>query len=212
MLHGFIRCCCERDRPRRRAVTRPGGFTLLELLLALAVGGTLASMAIPVALRALDDYRARAAATYLAHRLAQARIEAIKRSCFVGVRFAPDAADYAFATVADGNDNGLRTSDITGGVDFILTSPERLCWHFSDVTCGILPGVPDADGAPSGGPDGVRVGASRIVSMNPNGSATSGTIYLHGRYATQYAVRILGATGRVRILKYLEGARRWIDQ
>ena len=88
---------------------------------------------------------------------------------------------------------------------------EQLRSNFSNVTCGILPGVPDADGAPAGGTDGVRVGASRIVSMNPNGSATSGTIYLHGRHGHSTPYRVLGATGRIRILKFLEGSRQWIE-
>jgi hypothetical protein len=50
------------------------------------------------------------------------------------------------------------------------------------------------------------------MSMSPNGSATSGTLYLHGRRGAQYAVRVLGATGRIRLLKYVEAQRRWVDQ
>jgi hypothetical protein len=130
----------------------------------------------------------------------------------VGLRFESNDDDYGFTAVVDGNSNGLRTSEIVDGLDFPLGPKEQLRSNFSNVTCGILPGVPDADGVPAGGTDGVRVGASRIVSMNPNGSATSGTIYLHGRHGTQYAVRVLGATGRIRILKFLEGSRQWIDQ
>ena len=93
-----------------------------------------------------------------------------------------------------------------------LTPAELLGWNFSGVTFGLLPGIPDADGSTQAEPDGVRVGVSRIVSMNPNGSATSGTLYLHGRRRGQYAVRVLGATGRVRTLKYLEGERRWSER
>jgi hypothetical protein len=160
----------------------------------------------------LDDFRARGAATYLAHRLGRARIEAIKRSTFVGLRFEASADDYSFRAVVDGNDNGLRTSEIVAGTDLTVTQAEFLAWNFPGVTFGLLPGTPDADGSMAGGDDGVRVGASGIVSMNPNGSSSSGTLYVHGRRRAQYAVRVLGATGRVRLMKYLEGERRWRDQ
>jgi prepilin-type N-terminal cleavage/methylation domain-containing protein len=199
-------------RPSLRAADSSRGFTLTELVLALAMMSTLAAVAIPSGLRMLDDYRARSAAAYLAHRLGRARIEAIRRSTFTGLRFEAMVDDYRFTAVADGNGNGLRTSDILGGVDTALGPAEMLAWNFPSVTFGLLPGIPDADGSTAGGTDGVRVGVSRIVSMNPNGSATSGTLYLHGRRRAQYAVRVLGATGRVRTIKYLEGERRWSEQ
>ena len=44
--------------------------------------------------------------------------------------------------------------------------------------------------------------------MSPDGSATSGTLYVQGRRA-QYAVRVLGATGRTRVLVYNPGMRQW---
>jgi prepilin-type N-terminal cleavage/methylation domain-containing protein len=188
------------------------GFTFVELLMALALVTVLAAVAIPSGLGILDDFRARGAATYLAHRLGRARIEAIKRSVFVGLRFEASANDYSFTAVADGNDNGLRTTEIVAGTDAALTQAECLGWNFPGVTFGLLPGTPDADGSMSGGSDGVRVGVSGIVSMNPNGSSSSGTLYLHGRRRAQYAVRVLGATGRVRMMKYMEGERRWSEQ
>jgi len=76
---------------------------------------------------------------------------------------------------------------------------------------GILGGVPDADGRPAGGADGVRLGTSAILSMNGDGTATSGTLYVHGRQRTQYAVRVLGVTGRVRVLKFDFVTGRWAD-
>jgi hypothetical protein len=57
----------------------------------------------------------------------------------------------------------------------------------------------------------VRIGAARILTMSPDGTATSGTLYVQGRRA-QYAVRVLGATGRTRVFKYDTGARTWISR
>ena len=59
--------------------------------------------------------------------------------------------------------------------------------------------------------DGVRVGLSRLLTMNPNGTSSSGTVYVRGRDRSQYAVRVLGATGRVRVLKYDYVRGRWLD-
>jgi Tfp pilus assembly protein FimT len=187
-------------------------FTILELLFALAIAGTLTTIAVPQGLRALDDFRTRTAARYLVQRLGDARLSAIKRSKAHGLRFEVSTPDYRMTTVVDGNANGLRTSEIQQGVDRTLTAPEYLASHFRDVVFGILDGVPDADGQPANGSDGVRVGTSKLLAMNPDGTSSSGTLYVHGRDRSQYAVRVLGVTGRVRLLKYDLGHRRWMDQ
>jgi prepilin-type N-terminal cleavage/methylation domain-containing protein len=188
------------------------GFTILELLFALAIAGTLTTIAVPQGLRALDDFRTRAAARYLAQRLVDARLGAIKRSLAQGLRFEAAVPDYQITTVIDGNANGLRTADIQHGVDRPLTQPEMVGTHFPDVVFGILDGVPDADGQPANGADGVRVGTSKLLAMNPDGTSSSGTLYIHGRERAQYAVRVLGVTGRVRVLKFDHVRRRWMDQ
>ncbi len=184
------------------------GFSLVELLFVVSIAGTVAAIATPPALNALDEHRTRGAAHYLAMRLADARFAAIKRSTFVGVRFEAVADDYRFTSVTDGNGNGVRTPDIQRGDDAVIAAPDMLAWHFAGVTVGLLAGIPDVDGQPSPSGDGVRVGPSRILSMNPNGSSSSGTVYLHGRRA-QCAVRVLGTTARVRVLRYDDQRKVW---
>lgn len=190
---------------------RSAGFTLIELLFSIAIAGTVTAIAVPQGLRALDDFRTRSAARYLARRAIDARFIAIKRSAATGLRFEPATPDYRITVVSDGNGNGLRTSEIQSGRDKTLSEPERLDTHFDGVAFGILTGVPDADGQPANGSDGVRLGTSRLLSLNPDGTSSSGTLYLHGRDRTQYAVRVLGVTGRVRILKFDFVKGRWID-
>lgn len=187
------------------------GFTILELLFTIAIAGTLAAIAVPQGLRTLDDFRTRSAARYLAQRLGDARLSAIKRSAALGLRFEPGLLDYRISTVVDGNRNGLRTAEIVSGIDRTMTEPEILAANFPGVAFGIMDGVPDADGQPAGSTDGVRVGASRLITMNANGTSSSGTVYVRGRDRSQYAVRVLGATGRVRMLKYDFVRRRWTD-
>jgi prepilin-type N-terminal cleavage/methylation domain-containing protein len=187
-------------------------FTLVELLFVMAISGTLTAIAVPQLLRGLDDARASGAARSLAARLGEARTDAVRRSTFVGLRFEPGTPDYLITKVIDGNGNGLRTTDLQDGVDLTITTPQPLGWQYPGVVFGLLPGVPEVDGTPASTNDGVRAGTSRILSMNPNGSSSSGTLYVHGRKRSQYAVRVLGATGRVRVLKYEWNARRWMQQ
>jgi prepilin-type N-terminal cleavage/methylation domain-containing protein len=187
------------------------GFSLIELLFSIAIAGTVTAMAVPQGLRALDDFRTRSAARYLAQRIVDARFAAIKDGRATGLRFEPASPDYWITRVADGNGNGVRTSEIQSGVDKTLAMPERLDWHFAAVAFGFMDGVPDADGQPANGFDGVRFGASKLISLNPDGTASSGTLYIHGRDRTQYAVRVLGVTGRVRVLKFDFVKGKWGD-
>ncbi|MGH9411986.1 MAG: pilus assembly FimT family protein [Vicinamibacterales bacterium] len=186
------------------------GFSIVELMFAVAIAGTLTAIAVPQGLRALDDYRTAAAAHYLAQRLGAARLEAIKRSVFVGLQFEDSTPDYLITTVVDGNGNGLRSADIVKGIDRALTRPDTIGAHFSGVSLGILEGVPDADGVPVSTGDGVRIGISKLLSMNPDGTSSSGTLYVHGTGRSQYAVRVLGATGRIRAVKFDFTQHVWI--
>ena len=54
------------------------------------------------------------------------------------------------------------------------------------------------------------VGTGNSVSFNALGGATSGTIYLTGRSRAQYAVRIVGVTGKIRTYRYDRRAAKWI--
>ena len=186
------------------------GFTVIELLFAIALGIVLTVLALPIGADALDDMRARAAARYVSGRIATARLGAINRSRAVGLRFLASSPDYEFSTYIDGNGNGLRTADILAGVDTSLGPARQLGSDFRGIHFGLAIGLPDIDGLRNAAADGVRIGTARILTVNPDGTATSGTLYVQGSRA-QYAVRVLGATGRTRVLKYEPGSRSWVS-
>lgn len=207
----------RRARRHRRAPMKfsrrsgASGFTLIELLFALSVVVILAGMALPMSTAALDELHTAAAARYVAGLVLNARMDALKRARFVGLRFEPSGPDYSFGHVVDGNGNGVRTADIRSGIDSPLGATRRLSDSFPGVRFGLQPGVPDADGVRGGSTDGVRIGSARILATSPDGTATSGTLYVRGRRA-QYAVRVLGATARTRVLKFEAGAGTWISR
>ena len=184
------------------------GFTLIEVMLAVAVTVTVLGMAVPVTTNGIESVRVAGATRSMASRIALARIDALRRSSTVALRFEPDGSDYTFTVHIDGNGNGVRTAEITSGVDSTVGPALRLRDTYSGVQFGLLSGLPDLDGV-SGSQDGVRVGSSRILSLSPDGSCTSGTLYIRTARG-QYAVRVLGATGRVRVFFYDPGASRWI--
>jgi hypothetical protein len=71
--------------------------------------------------------------------------------------------------------------------------------------------LPSLDGGPplSEGADPVRIGGS-ILAFSPTGSGTSGTLYLASADRRQFAVRVLGATGRVRLFELDRRTNLWV--
>ena len=194
----------------RSARSNGDGYTLIELSCAMAIAATLVGISIPATRNALDEIRAAAAARDVAARIGLARLEAVRRSSAFAYRFVPAEADYQFTAHADGNDNGVRTVEISSGTDLTLAAAERLADKHPGVSFGLLAGLPDLDGA-RGSEEGVRIGSSRILTLSPDGTATPGTLYVHGS-RSQYAVRVLGATGRTRVFRYDTGAGRWVSR
>jgi prepilin-type N-terminal cleavage/methylation domain-containing protein len=178
------------------------GYTLIEMLFVAALIAILSAIAVPSSLTAVDRARASAAARYLASRMAMARSHAVMRSANVAIRFDESGADITFQMFVDGNRNGVRARDIAARVDRPLDEPTRL----SD----LFPGVAIAVSGEAGS-DPLRIGSSNLLSFAPLGTATSGSIYVRGRDGSQFAIRILGATGRVRVQRYVFGTGAWTD-
>jgi prepilin-type N-terminal cleavage/methylation domain-containing protein len=185
-----------------RRGARPG-FTLVELLFTLALATLVAGLAVPQALASLGALRGRAAARYLAGRMALARTQAVARGSAVALRFVEDTEGVSFSSFEDGNRNGVRVRDIDLLLDPLIQPPVRLEDLFPGTAIALTPGTPAAAAIMLGGTD--------LLSFSPTGSSTSGTIHVRGPDGMQWAVRVLGVTGRVRVLKYAPAAGEWID-
>ena len=188
------------------------GYSLLELLMAMAIIVIVGGAAIPLAHSSVDRTRAAGAARYVAGRMAMARFEAVRRSAHVAIRFVQQPDGYWLQTFVDGNRNGVRTTDIAKGVDTPITANEQLQHHFSGVQFGIHPGVTGITPGPFDTADPIQIGSSTLLSFSPNGSSSSGTVFLHGLRGNQFAVRVLGATGRTRVLEFSFSTGTWLGQ
>src|SRR5215211_3596886 len=119
------------------------GFTLPEVLLAVAITTIVLGMSVPMTASALDEIRTSMAARYLEGRIMNARMLAVKRSTSVALRFEPAGGEYGLAEYVDGNGNGVRSAEITSGVDQQLASRQLLREQFPFVAFGLRAGIPD---------------------------------------------------------------------
>ena len=158
----------------------------------------------------IDRSRTSGAAYYISGRIALARMEAIKRSTFMAIQFVKKSDGYWFRTYLDGNRNGVLSRDIDRGIDRPITTELRLDQQFPNVTFGIHPDVTGfVPGEAFNRSDPIQIGNSTLMSFNPNGSSTAGTLYIRGQRANQFAVRVLGTTARSRIFHFDFQGGQW---
>jgi prepilin-type N-terminal cleavage/methylation domain-containing protein len=200
------------------------GMSLLELLTAVSIVGIASGITLASFERNVSATREAGAARAFAMRVRQTRLEAIQRSAGVALHFTTSSAvtslpTLSFRAYVDGNGNGVRTREIASGVDPPLGPAGALDDGLAGVRFARAPDIPavgDDDGAASGSgagdpDDAIRLGAAGLLSFAATGSGTSGTIYLRGT-TSQFAVRIYGPTGRVRLLEWNGHARVWFER
>jgi Tfp pilus assembly protein FimT len=163
-----------------------------------AAVGIVVAAAVPQLNASIEHTRTIGAARYLAERFASARAQAVARSANVAILITIAGEDTTVGTYADGNGNGVRTREIAAGIDFVAGPSLRLNVEFPHV--GVYLSDP---------PDPSLTSA--VMSFTPLGTASSATWYLRGRDGSQYAVRVLGATGRTRVLRFETRSRTWVE-
>ena len=175
---------------------------MVELLAVLGVLAILGGVSVAQVLASLEHSRGYAAAKYLGSRFSAARIQAVSRGAAIAFRFDENENGVTFAMFQDGNGDGVRTTDIQSGVDSLIEPAATVSESFPGADIGLTPTSPVTDP--------VQIGSTNLLTFTPLGTATSGTVYISDREGTQWAVRILGATGRTRVLRYDARARAWL--
>jgi type IV fimbrial biogenesis protein FimT len=166
------------------------GFTLVEVMIVLAVIGVLAGLAAPSLLNTLPGLRVNGASRQVLADLRMARTQAVEKGKSVVVKFHVDSTGSSsagtYVLAFDNNaDNDLTPS--TAPNDAVITEV-TLARDYSAIEF-----ASNVSGTPSNGIDlsNAAIGdVANAITFRPNGSASeSGDIYL----------RIVGATGNVRI-------------
>ena len=135
--------------------------------------------------------------------MALARAQAVGRSTTVALRFQHEPTGVSISTVQDGNRNGVRTRDIDLQIDRPIEAAVRLSDLFPGVEIGLTPRTP--------GDAAVQLSGTNILSFTPQGTASSGSVYVRGSDGTQWVVRVLGVTARSRVLRYVPTTREWVN-
>ncbi len=191
------------------------GSGLLEMVVVLAIFASAITMAVPNLLRHSAGQRVRSAAAETVAVLRLARSSATRLNVKVGVKFIIGEDQVAYYRLYQDNDgDGVRSKDILAGIDTPIGAPQRMAHLGHRVGFGFPPGKPPRD---PGNPrrrldrldDPIRFNRSDIASFGPIGTSTPGSLYLTDHRDHLVAVRLLGLTGRVRILIYDQETERW---
>ena len=192
-------------------MTSARGAVLLDAVVASALCVTVTAVAIPVIGGSLDRERTIVGAQYLAGQLQRARLASLTRARAVAVRLEMIGARAALQLFADGNGNGVLQRDIDRGIDQPLTPREFLDDRSRHVSLRINQPIVDVGGGTQldPGDDPLRIGNTSLLTFSPLGSATGGTLYVASPRGPQMAIRVFGATGRIRILTFDAHSRQW---
>jgi prepilin-type N-terminal cleavage/methylation domain-containing protein len=190
------------------------GYTLAELMAVLAIVAMAVAVALPAAAMLRDGGRAAAGARMMATLLSAQRWKSVTGHRVRGFQFRKIGNGWTWREVADGNGNGLRSAEISRGVDPVLSQDDALERRVESVTLGIPPGGPFPEAPPgtetlTAADDPVRFGRTDLVSFSPVGSASSGTIYVTDGRSGLYAVVLFGPTARLRVWRFRPESRRW---
>ena len=187
------------------------GFSLVEMVISIAIILTMAAVAAPMFRARFADAHLVGAAQQFKARFRLAHSIAVRSGVYTAIRFTRiEDGVVTYSVYADGNANGVLSSDIARGTDRLVEGPIQLAGGLPGVFVGFNAGVPELPpekGMLSGDP--VRFGSSDMLSFSPLGTATPGTFYLAGDHA-QAAVRVNGGTARVRLMLWRGG--KWIER
>lgn len=184
---------------------------MIDVLVATGLCLVMTAVAVPVIGGTLDREHVIVGTQYLAAQVQRARLESLKRATAVAVRLEMLDGRTAVQLFADGNGNGVLQRDIDRQADPALTGLEWLDAQGRGVSLRINQPIDDVAGvmALNAGDDPLRIGNTALVSFSPVGSSSSGTLYVSAHRGPQMAIRIFGATGRVRVLTFDAQAREW---
>lgn len=192
-------------------MTSARGAALIDIIFATSLGLVMTAIAVPVIGGTLERERTIVGAQYLVGQLQRARLDSLKRARSVAVRLEVVGDRTRLQLFADGNGNGVLQRDIDRGIDPPLTDSSWLDDQARDISLRVNQPITEVAGTTTIAPgdDPLRIGNTALLTFSPLGSATSGTLYVAAHRGPQMAIRVFGATGRVRVLMFDAQTRQW---
>jgi Tfp pilus assembly protein FimT len=193
---------------------RQSGTTLIELIVVIVFIGIIAMCTMP----AFANYRRQAsviaAANEMRGLLRSVRSRAIAHGHNAGVKFVKSGNNWTYSLYDDGNGNGIANADITKNIDRRYFGPAVVMPSFRTASISLVPvTIRDPDGDKLLPTDNaLQFGVSTICSFSELGSGTPGTVYISDGIRNLYAVRVYGASGKVRMLRYDAGKQKWEER
>lgn len=181
------------------------GFTMVELMIAVAIIGIMAAVATPGIIAWLPNYRLKSAARDLYAALQNARLLAVKNNTTVQVVFGPPANPNAY--LIDLNGNGVV--DLPGEYQVNLTG------YGSGVAFGFPPGLVSWSGGAVATSVTFPGGPPPFCTYNSNGTSGAGSVYLvNSQLHIVYAITTV-TSGAVKLRKYTGilpfNANNWME-
>ncbi len=181
-----------------RRVRRSAGSSLPEVVILLGVMAALLHAVAPEWVRWRQWQRVEGAADEIALLVSALRVRSASTGQAFGVRFRADPPDLEWDIIMDGDGDGIRSEDVRRGIDVVVAGPHVLSVRYPGVRVGLPPGVRP----PSGGTlpaDGVAFGRADLLAVHPEGTTSSGSVYLCDRWERCAGVRLHGASGRIQV-------------
>ena len=187
------------------------GAALIDIIFAASLSVVMMAMAVPVIGGTLERERTMVGAQYLAGQLLFARLDSLKRARSVAVRLEVVGDRTQVQLFADGDGDGVLQRDIDRGIDPPLTPPGWLDDQARGISLRVNQSIRDVAGTANIAPgdDPLRIGNTALLTFSPLASATNGTLYVAAHRGPQMAIRVFGATGRVRVLTFDTHTRQW---
>ncbi|MDY6970883.1 MAG: GspH/FimT family pseudopilin [Thermodesulfobacteriota bacterium] len=217
-----------KDNDNEATRKRLSGFSLVELMIAVAILGILVAVGVPAFIDWLPDYRLKRAANDLYSTLQQARLEAVRFNSSCVVYFDTVAQTYQFLRDpgpngtwdGGGDDTAPRPGPdgIYGNADDIPERPPvSLAGYGSNVAYGHAAANINATDAGGGAfpPDEVSF-PNNFVEFNSRGmvNGLSGYVYFQNKSnypaaeRSSFAVSAL-TSGRIRLQKWFSSSGNW---
>jgi hypothetical protein len=197
----------------RRRLGGHDGATLIEILMAVAMLAVLGVLLMPTLLEKTSGLRLALTAQKIAETLRDARSYAELHDTRVALKFYTQDDPMTYALYRDGDDDGVRPTDIVDGTDRMLWR-RPLGYFAEDIRIGFPPGrAPrhpgDAQRRMNRSDDPIRFERSNLIAFSPRGALTPGAVYLSDGRFQLAAVRLKKTTGQITVLIYDQEKDAW---